>query len=245
MFVFLPQSNDMRPPLTRLAEWVSGQWNKPFRKVMEKGRMGITTSPTLLDQLRNTDDHAAWQRFFDLYSPLIIGFSRRRGCSLHQAHDVLQETMVCLMKVLPNFQYDRARGQFRSFLFRIVAARIMDAYRRNRRYCLTVDAPRTAGDAGGAHRPVADPAHNPDTAPDLWNRMWDYNLLVNALDKVRRRVNTRTFRSFEMYVLQEMSASEVADRLGIAPNTVHQHRNRIIHMLRGELRKLKTQVGEA
>ncbi|NOY81096.1 MAG: sigma-70 family RNA polymerase sigma factor [Kiritimatiellaeota bacterium] len=203
--------------------------------------MGITTSPTLLDQLRDTDDQAAWQRFFDLYSPLIIGFSRRRGCSLHQAHDVLQESMVCLMKALPVFQYDQARGRFRAFLFRIVDARIKDAYRRNRRYCLTADEPRPAG---WGDAPAADPEQNANTAPELWDRMWDYNLLVNALDKVRRRVNTRTFRSFEMYVLQEKSAAEVSARLGIAQNTVHQHRNRIIRMLRGELRKLKTQVGE-
>lgn len=234
----------MSPPLVRFARWLSPsrRRNVLFSKVEGKKAMGIsTTSPTLLERLREADDETAWTRFFDLYSPLIIGFSRQRGCSLDQAHDVLQETMVCLMKALPSFQYDPAKGQFRSFLLRVVDARIKDAYRRSRRLCLMDDAPVDGGRE--KTRPAADFAEQ--DAPELWGRMWEYNLLINALEKVRAKVNTRTFRSFELSFLEEQSVSRVAAELGLTRNAVYQHRNRIIRMLRRELRDLKTQIGEA
>ena len=228
----------------RFAQWLSPSKRRNAFSSKDNGKkvMGIsTTSPTLLDRLREMDDETAWTRFFDMYSSLIIGFSRQRGCSLDQAHDVLQETMVCLMKALPSFRYDPAKGQFRSFLLRIVDARIKDAYRRNRRLCLMGDGP------GGRDQEEMKIAvdTSEENAPEFWGRMWDYNLLLNALEKVKAKVNSRTFRSFELSFLQERPVARVAAELDMTRNAVYQHRNRIVRMLRRELRDLKTQVGEA
>ena len=200
--------------------------------------MDLATSPTLLVRLRDVDDDDAWERFYDLYSPLIVGFSRRQGCSPAQANDVLQETMMCAMRVLSSFAYDPKRGQFRSYLLRIVDSRIKDAYRRSKRLCLLDDN----SEAGGAADVLAD--LGAEELGEQWDRLWDQNLLLHALARVRKRVNRRTYRSFELYVLQERPVEDVCRAEGVNANTVYQHRTRVVAMLRTEISRLKMELGE-
>ena len=200
--------------------------------------MDLATSPTLLVRLRDVDDDDAWERFYDLYSPLIVGFSRRQGCSPAQANDVLQETMMCAMRVLSSFAYDPARGQFRSYLLRIVDSRIKDAYRRSKRLCLL-------GDDSAAEDAVDVLADSSvEALGERWDRLWDQNVLLHALARVRKRVNRRTYRSFELSVLQGRPVEDVCREVGVNANTVYQHRARVAGMLRTEVSRLKMELGE-
>ena len=201
--------------------------------------MGISTSASLVARLIDPDDGAAWDRFYELYSPLIIGFARKCGCSSDAAYDVLQETMVCLLRTLPRFSYDRDKGKFRSFLLKIADSRVKDAYRRRRRY-------EELGSESNLARLLRQLPDAPeDAAPwQVWDALWEQNLLVQALKIVKKRVNKGTFRSFEMYVLRELPIAEVAAELGIRPNTIYQHRNRVIKILRREIDRLKSEIGE-
>ena len=200
--------------------------------------MDLATSPTLLGRLRDVEDDDAWERFYDLYSPLIVGFSRQQGCSCAQANDVLQETMMCAMRTLPSFAYDPVRGQFRSYLLRIVDSRIKDAYRRGKRLCLLADG----GEAGEEMDVAAD--SSAEALGEQWDRLWDQNVLLHALTRVKKRVNRRTYRSFDLYVLEGWSVEDVCAETGVSPNTVYQHRARVVRMLRAEVSRLKMELGE-
>jgi DNA-directed RNA polymerase specialized sigma24 family protein len=41
-----------------------------------------------------------------------LRYARKLGLDETQAQDVLQETMVALMRILPEFAYDRNKGSF-------------------------------------------------------------------------------------------------------------------------------------
>ena len=82
------------------------------------------TSKTLLLKLKDREDQDAWSEFYKKYSGFIIGFCRNRGCSDTMCQDVLQETMVQIWKYILNFNYDSAKGRFRSYLFQVVVSQI-------------------------------------------------------------------------------------------------------------------------
>ena len=54
----------------------------------------IPTRATLIQRLKNWQDQASWQDFFDIYSPLIYGVARKRGLTISEAEDVVQETLL-------------------------------------------------------------------------------------------------------------------------------------------------------
>ena len=199
--------------------------------------MATQTSETLLERVRDAADNEAWTRFYSLYAPLIAAFSRQKGCSESMTGDVLQETMVRLAKVMPRFRYDREKGQFRSYLLKVVHDRIRDAFRREnwRRRCQLSPEPELIAGTEATHGKM--PGRE-------WGEMWDLNLLAYALDRVRARIEPLTYRSFEMYVMQENPVEAVQRKLGIRDrNLVYQHKNRVIRLLRREIASLEEDVG--
>ena len=51
------------------------------------------TRASLLIQLREKDNHGAWQEFVKLYGPIIYGFARKRGLQDADAADLMQDVM--------------------------------------------------------------------------------------------------------------------------------------------------------
>lgn len=200
--------------------------------------MEFATSASLLIRLKSIEDEDAWDEFYRLYSPLILSFARQRGCTPTTAADVLQETMVRLLRSFPEFSYHPEMGKFRSFLLRIVDARISDAFRRSRA------REKLAQRAGvESEPPGATPSEEPAPGAD-WDRLWDKNLLLQAFDRVKRKVQPNTFESFDLYVLQELPIKDVQGRTGIPPNVIYQHRNRVLKLMRKEVELLKSELGE-
>jgi len=189
-------------------------------------------------RMRNTEDDEAWDLFYDFYAPLIIRFSRDNGCTAQMANEILQETMVQLLKQMPTFTYDRKKGQFRSYLLKVVHRRIKDAVRRSGRTCsLECDMPTDWV------QEIADP--NSGVPGEEWDRLWDRQLFRQALRRVREKVEAQTYRSFEMYVLNGASVDSVQKELGVGDrNAVYQHRNRMMKLLRREVEQLKEEMGE-
>jgi RNA polymerase sigma-70 factor (ECF subfamily) len=199
----------------------------------------IATSPSLLLRLRNAEDAEAWERFFELYSGTILAFARARGCAPHEANDVLQETMVYLLRIMPSFEYDPAKGTFRGYLFRVVDGRVKDAYRRKRHECELEeerDALRLLID-----RPDEDGI---EAAQWEWDRIWNQNLLLQAIEGVRKRVTASTYAAFERCVIREESGTEVAKDLNVSRDAVYKSCARFMALLRKEVADLREKWGD-
>jgi RNA polymerase sigma-70 factor (ECF subfamily) len=74
----------------------------------------IRTRATLLGRLKNWNDQASWQEFFDIYWQLIYRVARKAGLTDAEAQDVVQETLVAVAKHMPGFKYDPAVGTFKA-----------------------------------------------------------------------------------------------------------------------------------
>ena len=205
--------------------------------------MAVLTSTTLLERIKDVTDQHSWDRFYRLYSGLIVGYCRQRCLSNEMAFDVLQETMVRLLRLMPNFHYDPAKGKFRSLLMKIVDSKIKDDLRRQKRYCsLQFDSrDDLVNEIKDSHVPV--PGKN-------WDDLWDKNLLLQAIDRLQQRMEPLPYDSFRLYVLENHSIEQVCKLLEdkyktkVSKNSIYQHKNRGIHILKLIMEKLKRDVGD-
>jgi RNA polymerase sigma-70 factor, ECF subfamily len=184
----------------------------------------LTTSVTLLKRVQSADDHAAWKRFVDLYTPLLHCWTQRAGLTEDEGWDVVQEVLLVLVKELPKFRYDPDKGSFRSWL-RVVT--------RNR--CLEVFRGRQSADSLSRLRELeADSAE----LEDFWEREYRQLLFDRASQLLEGEVEPKTWQAYREYVMQNRPVDEVAAELGMSPNAVYLAKYRIIRRLREELHGL-------
>lgn len=197
----------------------------------------LPTRRTLLSRLREWDDHESWKEFFQTYWKLIYGVAIRSGLSEAEAQDVVQDTIVCVARQIPNFRYDPAQGSFKSWLALITQRRINDHLRRQYRQPRAVapDAGDTSARTQLAER-IADPGSELDR---IWDEEWKEHILETALQRVKRQVEPQHFQIFDCYVRKEWPVSEVARTFGVKTGQVYLVKHRVAALLAKELRDLE------
>ncbi len=175
-----------------------------------------STSSCLLRRVRSPDDTAAWERFVELYAPLIYRWLRQAGLQEQDARDLGQEVLLTLLRELPTFRYDSQKGRFRSWLRRVVQLRLLVHWRqRNRRQRWLEDWYRDR------------PAYETDVG-----HVGAYDELLEWLRWQCKDLPTRTRRAFWLTVVEHQDPQQVARHLGMTRNAVYLARCRVFRQLR-------------
>lgn len=187
----------------------------------------IDTNESLLERVKSMDAHDAWQEFYKAYWSAILRYARKLGLNEHQAQEVLQDTMIALMRQLPGFDYDPRKGKFRNFLLTIVHRKGLAALRRVQM------AQQRDSDANVE---TLGAGHNGDL-PDQEIARWREALMDDAIERLKHDpgVEDETREIFWAYVIDNQPADKVAARFRCKPNAVYQIKNRLT-------RRLQTQV---
>lgn len=181
-----------------------------------------STPASLIEQLRQRPTGAEWARFVELYSPVLLGWTRRLGVPESERADLIQDTFVALLRALPASRYDPSR-RFRNWLYAILANLWTDRLRR-----------RAAQPLGSAELP--DPAGNAaDAAEEAEYRAL---LLRRALAIVRPDFAETTWKAFAATALDGRTMDAAAKDLGLSINAVYLARSRVLQRLRTVLREL-------
>ncbi len=199
----------------------------------------IPTRSSLLSRLRDLGDHSSWRDFFDTYWKLIYRTARRAGLTEAEAQDVVQETILTIVKGIESFKYDRSRGSFKGYLLQTTRWRILNHVSRNREPSCVV-----CGDRGGQERSpeiesIPDPASAAIDA--IWTAEWEQNLMEAAMSRVKARARPKHFQAFELYALKQWSASKVAQSLAMSAAEVYLAKHRIAAQLKREIKELRAQ----
>ena len=209
----------------------------------------IPTRATLIHRLKDWQDQASWQEFFDTYWKLIYRVAIQGGLTNTEAEDVVQQTMISVAKHMPNFKYDPALGTFKTWLLNMTRWRITDK-RRQRQPHLVAYHESPAG-----HEPDEEERENdeklrklpkaPEAAPDLekvWEAEWEMNLLAAATAHARRRIDPQQYQIFDCHINKGWPVERVAEAFGMTPNHVYVAKHRVAELIKEEAKRLQKEI---
>jgi RNA polymerase sigma factor (sigma-70 family) len=201
----------------------------------------LPTRQSLLERLKNLEDQASWQTFFDRYWRLIYSVARKSGLSDAEAQDVVQETIISVSKKIQGFAYDPAYGSFKGWLKRLTQWRMTDYLRKKQYQSHGKRMPKEEPMSTSLVEHVEDPA-----GPDIekaWDEEWENSLLETALAAVKQRVSPKQYQIFYFHACKKLPARQVAEHLGVKLSEVYLARYKVSALVKKEIKALEEWSG--
>lgn len=195
----------------------------------QAGRTAERTSLTLLARVQ-ADDPAAWERFVELYAPLVHHWCRRADLAAESAADVFQEVFQSVSQHIGAFRRDRPGDTLRGWLRTITANKIRDLHRRG--------AHEPAARGGTTARLVLQEVADPRGEEDAEETGVLRRSIRRALEWIRGDFEPATWQAFWQTQIEERSPGEVAQALNMTPAAVRKAKYRVLQRLREELEGL-------
>jgi RNA polymerase sigma factor (sigma-70 family) len=175
----------------------------------------------------------AWDEFFGIYNRILRRFAMRLlRCPDDVVDDVVATVWLDVLKQLPAFQYDPARGRFRSWLYRLLQRRMIDEFRKRGRQLRVVRNGLNSDFWSNCLDPRAD-------APEAeLQRVFEKEMAEEVVAVYRRRAPEKERQVVEVCLVQDGKPSQAAEQLELSDAATRQalHRGRMrIAMIRAEL----------
>jgi RNA polymerase sigma-70 factor (ECF subfamily) len=190
------------------------------------------TPVSLLQRLRDPANRQSWGEFVALYEPLLFSYVRKRGLADHDAEDVVQEIFISLLRKLPQFELDRSRGRFRTWLWQVAHNAVVD-WVRVRHRARKVEEYRRQARPEGVEESSGD-----------WDAMHHQRIAQFVMDKVRSQTVPRTWTCFEEHLLKGRPGAEVGASLGLPANTVYVNAARVLARIREQVAAYREELGD-
>lgn len=182
----------------------------------------LQTTETLLKGLAANDQNR-WARFYRDYAPWIENLLLKRGLTHEDAEEVVHDTLLELVRIMPTYQYDKShKGAFHSLLFKIAQNRAIDRLRK-----IKAEAEHLAAFAAEPLAPTRDD----------W-RQETFNIAIRRVfaDPTIKEISKIAFRRF---VQLGEPTETVARELGLTANNLYQIKNRFKKRIAEEVRRLQ------
>jgi RNA polymerase sigma factor (sigma-70 family) len=178
------------------------------------------TRLSLLIDVRDPRNQQAWEEFHARYAPMIGGWCRQ--WFPRETDDMVQEVLLLLVRRLRTFEYEPGK-RFRGYL-KTVTHRLMADLKEK-------EQGRPAVGADGLIEEV-------EATVDLEARLaseYDLELLENAKETVRGRVEPSTWSAYVETAEQGRKGAEVARQLGMTVGAVHTAKWHVLNLLKQEV----------
>ena len=182
----------------------------------------LETTETLLKGLAEGDQNR-WARFYRDYAPWIEGVLCKRGLSHQDAEEVVHDTLIALVGIMPTYRYDRThKGAFHSLLFKIAQNKAIDRLRKSKSEAKHI--------ALFAAEPLAPSERD-------W-RLETFNMALRRVFADPNIAETSKI-AFRRFVQLGEQAETVAKELGLTVNNIYQIKNRIKLRIEAEVAKIR------
>lgn len=206
----------------------------------------LATRASLLQRLKDCDDHASWQTFFDQYRGLIQRFALKAGCTETEADEVVQETVIGVARKLPEFRYEPGRCAFKTWLLNQTLWRVKDQLRKRRSWEGRLAEGASTRPPDGTTR-TATMERVPDSTFErlaaAWEEDWQRTVLAAALARVKTEANPKDCQMFELHALRGLAPREVARTLGVSTARVYLAKHRLGPLVRKRVAELEACAG--
>jgi RNA polymerase sigma factor (sigma-70 family) len=198
----------------------------------------LATRRSLLSRLKQSNAQESWREFFDTYWRLIYTTALNAGLTDSEAQEVVQETILTVVRKIKSFRYDPAVGSFKGWLLTTVRWRIADQFRKRQQQISPRSAHRATEASGTATlERIADPA--PINLDAVWEEEWQRTLFAAVLSRVKRQANARHYQMFDLHAVKHWSVDKVAQTLGVSAGKVRLAKHRITALMRREVARLE------
>ena len=197
-----------------------------------------TTSTTLLRDIAEDPANARGAEFAARYRPMMEAFMRERFPSV-DADDVIQETLIALIKAFPVYHYSpEEKGHFRNYLTGILRNKALKSLRDERRQTEIVAELR------GVPTRRDGRAASPLAAVD--EQSWRESIFEIALQQLFAdgAIADRTKQVFRRVAVNGEKPDDVAVSFGIERNAVDQMKARMMTRLRELVAALEKVYGD-
>jgi RNA polymerase sigma-70 factor (ECF subfamily) len=184
------------------------------------------TSLSLMEQLREPENAAAWDRVVTLYTSLLGTWFHAAGLQTADRDDLTQRALEVLLRQMPEFEHSGRPGAFRAWLRSVAVNLLREFWRR-----------RPMPESASLLDDLVDPRSG---LSQFWDRQHDRHVLHNLLESVRPEFAELTWLAFRRLALDGASAREVAAELDTTVNAVLIAKSRVLARLRQEARGLVT-----
>lgn len=178
----------------------------------------LSTSHSLLDEIRSTSDGDCWARFVHLYTPVLGAWADRLGLETADAQDLVQDVFTLLVRKISLYQRTE-QGRFRDWLRTVLNNRYRERMRKR--------TPELA-----SMNRVDDQAEDP--AESFWEDEYRKLVVARALEFLRDSFEEHVWRAFWVTTVEGRSTADAASELGMSPGAVYVARSRVLTKLRRE-----------
>ena len=211
--------------------------DKPKKEDAALSRAYAATRKSLIARLENWEDQKTWDEFYQTYWRLIYAVAIKAGLRSEEAFDCVQETILSIAKQSKKNLYDPDQGSFKTWLMNMTRWRINDQFRKRKK-----DTAMTGGEWEDDRKTavidrIEDP--NGDILSRLWDTEWKKGIADAALARVKAQVAPKQYQIFDYYVVRQMDAGEVQNKLRVSMPQVYLAKHRVGGVLKKELAKLE------
>jgi RNA polymerase sigma factor (sigma-70 family) len=191
------------------------------------------TRPSLLVSIRDPRNGWAWSQFVAIYSPLVYRFVRRRGLQDTDAADVTQEVFCAVARSIRQFEYDRRKGSFRSWLIAVARSKLHNFAGKR----------KAAGEGiGGSDAwTLIDQQPAGDDEEAFVEREHRRCLFDWAVGQIRGEFQPTTWHAFWQTSVEGKNARDAAGALGLTVGAVYIARSRVLARLKEKVRQIEEQ----
>ena len=178
------------------------------------------TPGSLLERLREASDPDAWNRFVQLYTPLLYHFARRIGLQEADVADLVQDVFLLLYRKMPEFVYKPGKS-FRAWLRTLTINHWRN--RREKRQTKSLQDDHLLGSDPGLEFEEAE---------------YRRHLIDRALRVIRSDFEPMTWELCWAAVTSGQRAEEIARQHAVSIDVVYVSKMRVLKRLRTELEGL-------
>jgi RNA polymerase sigma-70 factor (ECF subfamily) len=199
------------------------------------------TRASLLQGMQAGEDDR-WREFHRVYAPVIRGFALKAGLTETEADDVVQETCIGVSRNVGAFQYDPEKCRFKTWLLNLASWRVKNQFTKRQRWDERVHSVSTAGhrqDSTETGTIERIPDLNADRLDTIWEEQWRADLMKTAMERVRAKFNPTHLQIFDLAVLKQWPAADIARSLGVSIPGVYLAKHRISAAIKKEMGRLE------
>ena len=190
--------------------------------------MNYTTRKTLLEAIKDGRE-VSWHEFYSVYRPLIILRGSDYQLTPDEKEELVQMVLLEIFHKCKSFHYDQSQGRLRDYLRKLIGGKAVDILRKRRSNHVSADI-------------LNDCPDRDSLLEQAWESEWQNHLLSQSINVLRNRLDPVTFQAFELHVISEKNAKEVAAFLDISVNMVYVAKSRSAKMLRSIIHELQEMI---